>query len=284
VSAEQTASRSQELAEGRPISLGLTPAELKDYAPVITVVPIVASGFAVAYNVGFFLAYDISWLPFFSLSEHVVFALRALPVAIAASVVFMIGVIEGSVFWYRALWIGVLVIAMLKALVDAHFGLSLVFLYLACRAIRHHVIPLKNQCVNILYCGASVMLLSLVVGYLSGISGSLIWEIEKNLGLLNHPRLQLLIAPSMCFDLTPPPNTVVSKSGPKVGRVIFVGSNGVLFHEYGSFSAESDRFAELFRPKARLFKKNDIQNVRTCSDSELQAFANQTAATTTPVK
>jgi hypothetical protein len=54
------------------------------------VVPILASTFAFAFVVGYFLAFDISWFPFFSLSEHVVFALRALPIAVGASVVFLL--------------------------------------------------------------------------------------------------------------------------------------------------------------------------------------------------
>ena len=48
--------------------------------------PIVASLFAFAYNVGYFEAIDIGWFSFFSLSDHVTFAIRALPVAVAASV------------------------------------------------------------------------------------------------------------------------------------------------------------------------------------------------------
>jgi hypothetical protein len=44
----------------------------------------VATGFAFSYVVGYFLAFDISSFSFFSLSEHVVFALWALPIAIGA--------------------------------------------------------------------------------------------------------------------------------------------------------------------------------------------------------
>jgi hypothetical protein len=50
------------------------------------VVPVTASAFAFAYVVGYFYAFDIAWFPSFSLSDHLVFALRALPVAIGASV------------------------------------------------------------------------------------------------------------------------------------------------------------------------------------------------------
>ena len=53
--------------------------------------PFIATSFAFAFNVGYFWSIDIGWFSLFSLSEHVVFALRALPVAIGASIVFMIG-------------------------------------------------------------------------------------------------------------------------------------------------------------------------------------------------
>lgn len=51
--------------------------------------PFVASGFAFAFVVGYFFAFDIAWFSFFGLSEHIAFALRALPVAIGASVAFV---------------------------------------------------------------------------------------------------------------------------------------------------------------------------------------------------
>ena len=46
---------------------------------LIAGLPLLASGFAFMYVVGYFLAFDLAWFAFFSLSEHVVFALRALP-------------------------------------------------------------------------------------------------------------------------------------------------------------------------------------------------------------
>jgi hypothetical protein len=49
-----------------------------------------APAFAFAFVVGYFYAFDIAWFAFFGLSEHIVFALRALPVAIGASMLFAI--------------------------------------------------------------------------------------------------------------------------------------------------------------------------------------------------
>jgi hypothetical protein len=50
-----------------------------------TAVPVIATSFAFAFNVGYFTA-DIGWFSIFSLQEHVVFALRAIPVAVVALV------------------------------------------------------------------------------------------------------------------------------------------------------------------------------------------------------
>jgi hypothetical protein len=49
---------------------------------------VVATVFAVAFDVGWFSAIDISLFTLFSISEHIVFALRALPVAIALTLGF----------------------------------------------------------------------------------------------------------------------------------------------------------------------------------------------------
>jgi hypothetical protein len=188
VCAEQTAPTEKERSPKGSTYNGPKPQEL------IGLVPIVASGFAVAFNVGYFLAYDISWLPFFSLSEHVVFALRALPIAIGASVAFLIGIIDPPQdlrFWFEKLWISALVVAAVLAFVNAHIGLSLVFLLVTIGAIRHRKTPSQNPSVNILYWGISMMLVSLMVGYLSAKGGKLNWETDmrSNLG---HPITRLL--------------------------------------------------------------------------------------------
>jgi hypothetical protein len=250
VCAEQTAPTDKERSPKGSTSLGLKPQEL------IGLVPIVASGFAVAYNVGYFLAYDISWLPFFSLSEHVVFALRALPIAIGASVAFLIGIIDPPQdlrlrFWFEKLWILALVVAAVLAFVNAHIGLSLVLLLVTIGAIRHRKTPSQNPSVNILYWGISMMLLSLMVGYVSAKGGKLIWETEKRLGVKSFS-----IAPSMCVELKRTETSAASPSEPDpyVGQAIFVGSEAVLFREYGGV--------------AHLFRWGDIQKIYECSPAD----------------
>jgi hypothetical protein len=53
-------------------------------------VPIAASIFAFAFDIGYFYSIDISWFGFFSLQEHTAFALRALPLALSALIMMAI--------------------------------------------------------------------------------------------------------------------------------------------------------------------------------------------------
>jgi len=57
------------------------------FKELLVLVPALASALAVAYDVGYFFAFDINYFNFFSLSEHVVFALQALPIAVALSLI-----------------------------------------------------------------------------------------------------------------------------------------------------------------------------------------------------
>jgi hypothetical protein len=127
------------------------------------VVPILASTFAFAFVVGYFLAFDISWFPFFSLSEHVVFALRALPIAVGASVVFLLAMrypkiknrwpyLEGKGHWFALGWVCILAIAALLALLSAHFALFLSFCLIAAGTYVYYRIPAPHMSfANVLY-------------------------------------------------------------------------------------------------------------------------------------
>ena len=57
---------------------------LKDIAFLL---PVMGSAVAVSYDVGYFWALDIKMFTMFSLTEHIVFALEALPIAIIGSLV-----------------------------------------------------------------------------------------------------------------------------------------------------------------------------------------------------
>ena len=148
-------------------------------------------------------------------------------------------------------------VAAVLALVNAHIGLSLVFLLVTIGAIRHRKTPSQNPSVNILYWGISMMLVSLMVGYLSAKGGKLIWEVEKQLGASDYSIVKLFsIAPSMCVELKRTETPAASPSEPDtyVGQAIFVGSEAVLFHQYGGV--------------AHLFRWADIQKMYECSPGD----------------
>ena len=66
------------------ISLAL-PTEPLAWKELIAAVPIVVSVLAVTYDIGFFLETDFSFFSLFSLTEHITFALEAVPMATAAA-------------------------------------------------------------------------------------------------------------------------------------------------------------------------------------------------------
>jgi hypothetical protein len=47
--------------------------------------PLAATTFALAFDIGYFSAIDIGWFTLFNVSEHIVFAIRAIPIAVAVS-------------------------------------------------------------------------------------------------------------------------------------------------------------------------------------------------------
>jgi hypothetical protein len=72
---------------------------IPDNIKSLTVVgPLLASTLAVTYDVGFFYGSDIGFFTFFSLTEHLVFALQAAPFAVVAS-----GTVIG---WLFGTWLG----------------------------------------------------------------------------------------------------------------------------------------------------------------------------------
>src|SRR6266478_1290226 len=61
-----------------------------DWIKVATLVgPLVASSLAIFYDVGFFFGIGTGYFSFFSLAEHLVFALQALPIALLLALAFV---------------------------------------------------------------------------------------------------------------------------------------------------------------------------------------------------
>jgi hypothetical protein len=209
--------------------------ELKP-AELVPIVPIVAAGFAFAFVVGYFLAFDIFWFPFFSLSEHVVFAVRAFPIAIGASVVFLIGLqwskIQNdwqflNVYSIRLtyFWIFVLFLTAGVAFVGGHFALMASLIVIAVGTSLYRCGPVAHpRTTDILYWVITTMVVSLITGYLSGMFSPAAWVLDRSIGNRFFP-----LASSMNVHM----KSGDAKAGIR-GRVIFVGSRGVLFYEYGN--------------------------------------------------
>ena len=221
-------------------------------------VPIATSGFAFAYVVGYFFAFDIAWFPFFSLSEHVVFALRALPIAIGASVGLVIALrfskIEDRWAWlqdkgdlFLFVWICILVLAGFIAVVSIHFGLAFSFILIAVGAFVHHRVPVSHKFspANMLHWTTTLLVLCVMTGFLSG-------------SALKYDALRRFLnsiagysaAPSMIVGVKP-------DYGPKLhtGQVIFVGSSGVLFYDFD-------------QRKVQLYRWGDIIDISECTDPD----------------
>jgi hypothetical protein len=198
---------------------------LKDLA---VVAPLIGSGFAFAYVVGYFSAFDISWFPFFSLSEHVVFALRALPVAIGMSVPLMIALrfaelrshwkwLHGKDTWFAHVWISILAVASVYAFLSNHIGMLAGFALMGVATFIRSRVSFSSLA-NLLYWATTMMVLSLVIGFISGSS----WKFH------------LPMTPSMRVDLGKDIDLHLSNGSfvrSVVGRVIFVGTIGVLFYD-----------------------------------------------------
>jgi hypothetical protein len=192
----------------------------KDFIPVA---PMIAGAFAFAYVVGYFLAFDISWFPFFTLSEHIVFALRALPVAIGISIAFLIvfeltriSQREGWLKKYLGYaWILVLVGTAIGIFLYNHAGLALTLLFIAVSTFLYYRGPdIRSPLVTFLFSATNMMLVSVIVGVLSGAT----WRV-----------------PSLQPDSRAMAIKLKNATGnPIRGHVIFAGNQSVLIYEFGS--------------------------------------------------
>jgi hypothetical protein len=177
---------------------GKTPDPLaNDWSAVAPyVASVIAPAFAFSFNVGYFFAIDISWFTFFTLSEHIVFAIKVLPVGIGGAIILWIALSlsehfdettckaphnrlnaiscrfiqyckSSTIFW---IWLNfVLICALLVALLMHRIGLSLSVLAVAAGAVAHHLTrPQSKSFENILYWATNLIMITFIVGYVSG--------------------------------------------------------------------------------------------------------------------
>jgi hypothetical protein len=206
---------------------------------LVKITPVVATTFAFAYVVGYFSAFDISWLPMFSLSEHIVFAIRALPMAIGASVVFLIILIHPNLCSNKrfrriaiAIWILFLAGGACYTFYRSYFGDGICFVLMIIAVAVYHSNPSGPKSFRrILYWGATLTVGCLIIGWASASSWS--WE-----------RLHLPLPRTMFIEYGPD-----SKMSPEGGHVIFAGDKDVLFFGYSSRTTRL-----LQRDKIQLFE------------------------------
>jgi MFS family permease len=181
---------------------------------------------AFAFVVGYFFAFDISWFPLFSLSEHIVFAIRALPIAVGASVAFLITLalprFQNHLI-YRVvtkLWILSLVAAaILVCLYGSHLGLAITFALVAFGAYLHHRVhgdddPMSFR--SILYWAITLTVACLIVGWFSAWSWRLPWLLGFKWGL-----------PAPMFIR-------INDASLIAGHIVFMGDKNILFYRYGT--------------------------------------------------
>jgi hypothetical protein len=152
-------------------------AEFKVAAPYLQ--PLIIPAFAFAFNIGYFSAIDIGWFTFFDLSEHIVFALKALPIAIGASIGFEIGLrfhlIErhfhlhkhfGRYVYYT--WLVTLCFAVVASSLHGRLGLCLSFVAVLAGAVIHHKLRApRRSLIDVLYWASTLLFATILVGYFS---------------------------------------------------------------------------------------------------------------------
>jgi hypothetical protein len=219
-----------------------------------TLGPIVASAFAFAFVVGYFSAFDITWIPFFSLSEHVVLALRALPVAIAGSVALHCVLRYPEWGWFKGkgqwlllvllvVWVVCLLAAATASLLFGHIGLCVTFLFIAASAIVYYKMPpAQKSTANVLYWASNLWVLTLMIGFLSGYA----WKFEKFAAFVEKVVAGQPLRVAQDIEL---------KEGHVFGHVIAAGNTAVLFYDFD-------------QRKVRLLDRRKIEGIAEGTESD----------------
>jgi membrane protein YqaA with SNARE-associated domain len=165
--------------------------------------PVFASALAVTYDVGFFFGIDIDFFTFFSFSEHLVFALQAIPFAAPAAaciISWLVGFVESERIstaflkkWKNAdeaerikmlpplqkkvddymrwrLWVAPLtllgsVFSVLAGSYSAAFLSTLLAAFIASGKSIHEIAAISTKTVFKGFCGISILFVAFLVGY-----------------------------------------------------------------------------------------------------------------------
>jgi hypothetical protein len=183
-------------------------------------IPAVLSFFAYAYVIGYFLASDLAWFSFFSLSEHVVFAFRALPLAVGASAIF-VGLYPRYrdhrwLFWS---WIALLCVIAVLSFLSNHFVMSIiVFVMLIIAFERRNKTTEQDKLFNWIYMTVCLMIISIIAGFVSAMT----W--------VGEVMFHLPLTPWAIVELEDP---ITGHQSVIAGHVMFAGESRILFYESG---------------------------------------------------
>lgn len=200
-----------------------TQLELKDFA---IVVPLLGTAISITWDVGFFYGLDINYFTLFSLSEHIVFALEALPLALLAAFGLLIFSIENteSSFAFREedianrpslKLIGMIaasVIWVLGLVATVYFLLLSIFIFIT---IGCGALVMVTRAPSVLQRAWALS----VFGVLAILSVTLALGYDSAQAIRDNPI---------------PVNTILLTDGELSGRVIRMGERGVLFWQTGT--------------------------------------------------
>lgn len=226
--------------------------------------PALGSIFAFAYVVGYFYAIGIGWFAFFSFTDQLVFALRALPIAVGALVLFLVGIslstgmhkLTWIIEYERQLfiilnfcWIAVLLSLSVLILRSGSIGATCSFIAISI-GTGYFMTSKKPRplLIHALYWGINITVLCLLLGYGSGtfwISG-----LYKHFGVDS-----MFVVPKESDSGTGSEKSKDNAMGPSVGHVLFSGTTGVLLYDYGY-------------KRVRFTRWEGIEEISGCAESE----------------
>lgn len=186
-------------------------------------VPTALGFFAYSHVIGYFLATDISWFPFFTLSEHVVFAIRALPLAVGASLIFLIMMQMPELInsrWLAWFWILALVSVAALAFLSNHITMFTIVGLMAFFEGLHRFNTRPMPPADVLYWAywaANLMIVSIISGFLSAMT----WVLDPS------PLLHLPLTSWTIIELKP---SVLDKTTIS-GHVMFTGQSTLIFYD-----------------------------------------------------
>jgi hypothetical protein len=199
-------------------------------------IPAILSFFAYTYVIGWFLASDIAWFPFFTLSDHARFAVRALPLVAAASIIVLTMYPNWKQYsWLAWLWVIALVLFATWALFTSHITMATIIGLMVWFEISRRLSESFIEPSSIIYLIVNLMVLSIIAGFISAST----W--------MYLPLAHLRTAPLMTVHLKEP---LPGDKKVLAGRAMFAGEKLVLFYEH--------------RVGTHLLRLEEIQHIEQC--------------------